>query len=132
MKMEPYHGLTVCCLYGYFPANELQNRTGLSGWSGRADTLYLDIACWGSLGDFCMESICKGQTVRVVGRIKNSTYKSPDGSREYSRFSILAQHITFRQRKQNGEGEKEEEITLNAGNEDNAALLAEPIVVYEY
>ena len=76
-----------------------------------ADTHYLDIACWGSLGDFCMESICKGQTVRVVGRIKNSTYKSPDGSREYSRFSILAQHITFRQRKQNGEGEKEEEIT---------------------
>ncbi len=95
-----------------------------------ADTLYLDIACWGSLGDFCMESITKGQTVRVVGRIKNSTYKSPDGSREYSRF--LAQHITFRQRKQNGEGEKEEEITLNAGSEDNAALLAEPIVIYEY
>ena len=97
-----------------------------------ADTLYLDIACWGSLGDFCLESIAKGQTVRVVGRIKNSTYKSPDGSREYSRFSILAQHITFRQRKQSGEGEGEEEITLNAGSEENAALLAEPIVVYEY
>lgn len=97
-----------------------------------ADTLYLDIACWGSLGDFCLESIAKGQTVRVVGRIKNSTYKSSDGSREYSRFSILAQHITFRQRKQSGEGEGEEEITLNAGSEENSALLAEPIVVYEY
>lgn len=103
--------------------------------SGRwlADTLYLDIACWGSLGDFCLDSIQKGQTVRVVGRIKNSTYKSPDGSREYSKCSILAQHITFRQRKQTKEGVNDEEVTLNAGSEDdNAALLAEPIVVYEY
>ena len=38
LKMEPYHGLTVCCLYGYFPANELRNRTGLPRWPEQADS----------------------------------------------------------------------------------------------
>ena len=38
LEMEPYHGLTVYCLYGYFPANELQNRTGLPRWPEQADS----------------------------------------------------------------------------------------------
>ena len=38
LEMEPYHGLTVCCLYGCFPANELQNRTGLPRWPEQADS----------------------------------------------------------------------------------------------
>lgn len=38
LEMEPYHGLMVCCLYGCFPANELQNRTGLPRWPEQADS----------------------------------------------------------------------------------------------
>lgn len=103
------------------------------------DTMFMDVLAWGALGRKVMELIPKGTTVRVVGRLKVSLYRSRDGLKDFSRPSIVAQHIEFRRRR--GEAEAEgrgpaedgEDITLNAeGGDENAGALAEPVVIYEY
>lgn len=103
------------------------------------DTLFMDVLAWGGLGRKVMELIPKGTTVRVVGRLKVSLYKSRDGAREYSRPSIVAQHIEFRRRRNadivegHGASGDVEDITLNAeGGDENTSSLSEPVVIYEY
>ncbi len=56
---------------------------------------YFDIATFGSLADTCEKWCPKGRGIRVVGRLKQSTWKSEDGV-NHSKVEVVAEHIEFK------------------------------------
>ncbi|MFI3257222.1 MAG: single-stranded DNA-binding protein [Spirochaetales bacterium] len=56
---------------------------------------FFDVDVWGKLTDICMKSTSKGRGVRVVGRLKQSRWKSEDGKNN-SKIAIIAEHIEFK------------------------------------
>lgn len=91
------------------------------------ETLYMDVLAWGNLGDACVAMLAKGLCVRVVGRLKSSSFKCKDGAERQS-CSIVAQHVEFKLPK--GTGHDEKEVSINAGEDDGE--VHEPVVIYEY
>lgn len=91
----------------------------------KVETFFLDIASWGELGEKVLEEIKVGTLVRVIGRLRPSVWTDKDG-KERTRFQLVAQHIEFNRRYKGG---KEQEVTLEAREEDEAR---EPVVIYSY
>ncbi len=99
------------------------------------EELFIDVLAWGELGARCIELIGKGMTVRVAGRLKVSSYKSKDGTKDFSKPAVLAQTVEFRRKKVASDGTQqteEEDISLNNEGGKDAQAISEPVVIYEY
>ena len=95
----------------------------------------MDVLAWGDLGARCIELIGKGMTVRVAGRLKVSSYKSKDGTKDYTRPAVLAQTVEFRRKKVSPDGTQqteEEDVSLNIDGGKDAQAISEPVTIYEY
>ena len=103
------------------------SRTREGEWE--EETLFMDVLASGELGQKCLDSLEKGMLVRAMGRLRASSFIRKGDERPTVRFSISAQHIEFRRRRSDGSGE--EEVALNA-SDDDSPVLSEPLVVYEY
>ena len=65
---------------------------------------YFDITTWSRLADVCGEYLKKGRGVRVVGRLKQDRWTSPEGQTR-SKVSIVAEPVEFTpQLKKDGDG----------------------------
>jgi single-strand DNA-binding protein len=70
---------------------------------------YFDITTWSRLAEVCGEYLKKGRGVRVVGRLKQDRWTSPEGQAR-SKIQIVAEHVEFKpQMKKDGEGKGGEE-----------------------
>lgn len=49
---------------------------GADGQWQDGDPCYMEVQCWGALGDNVCATVCKGMTVIVVGRIVQSTWEA--------------------------------------------------------
>jgi len=56
---------------------------------------FFDVESWSRLAEACYSKGHKGRGVRVVGRLKEDRWNSPDG-KSHSRVSIVAEHVEFR------------------------------------
>ncbi len=70
---------------------------------------YFDITTWARLAEVCGEYLKKGRGVRVVGRLKQDRWTSPEGQAR-SKVEIVAEHVEFKpQMKKDGDPAVEEE-----------------------
>jgi len=59
----------------------------------KPDPSYFYVYVFGPVADACMQYLKKGRGVRVVGRLKQQSWRAYDGWRE--RIFIIAEHIEF-------------------------------------
>jgi single-strand DNA-binding protein len=66
---------------------------------------YFDVTTWARLAEVCGEYLKKGRGVRVVGRLKQDRWTSPEGQAR-SKVLIVAEHVEFKPqlKKQDGDG----------------------------
>ena len=81
---------------------------------------YFDVTTWSRLAEVCGESLSEGRGVRVVGRLKQDRWTSPEGQGR-SKVSIVAEHVEFKpQLKKDGDGKDGE-----AGASEASAEVAD-------
>ena len=66
---------------------------------------FFDVEAYGNMAEYCGEKAKKGRGVRVVGRLKQDTWKDPEG-KFASRVYVVAEHIEYKPMKK-AEEEKE-------------------------
>jgi len=66
---------------------------------------FFDVEAYGNMAEYCGEKAKKGRGVRVVGRLKQDTWKDPEG-KFASRVYVVAEHIEYKPIKK-AEEEKE-------------------------
>ena len=59
---------------------------------------FFDIEAYGKMAEYCGEKAKKGRGVRVVGRLKQDTWKDNDG-KTASRVYVVAEHIEYKPEK---------------------------------
>ena len=76
---------------------------------------YFDVTTWSRLAEVCGEYLKKGRGVRVVGRLKQDRWNSPEGQGR-SKVSIVAEHVEFKPqlKGKDGDGKDEEEAGADA------------------
>ena len=74
---------------------------------------FFDVETWSRLAEACYAKAKKGRGVRVVGRLKQDRWNSPDG-KLCSKVSIVAEHVEFRP-----EFKKDEKSAAETASEEN-------------
>jgi single-strand DNA-binding protein len=65
---------------------------------------FFEVTTWARLAEVCGEYLKKGRGVRVVGRLKQDRWTSPEGQAR-SKIQIVAEHVESKpQMKKNGDG----------------------------
>ena len=75
---------------------------------------FFEVTTWARLAEVCGEYLKKGRGVRVVGRLKQDRWTSPEGQAR-SKIQIVAEHVEFKpQVKKNGDGKDDEGAEADA------------------
>ena len=69
---------------------------------------FFEVTTWSRLAEVCGEYLKKGRGVRVVGRLKQDRWTSPEGQSR-SKVQIVAEHVEFKPQFKKGEGKDGEE-----------------------
>jgi single-strand DNA-binding protein len=86
---------------------------------------YFDITTWSRLAEVCGEYLKKGRGVRVVGRLKQDRWTTPEGQTR-SKILIVAEHVEFKpQLKKDGGGKDDEAAAAEAPAEASAETADE-------
>ena len=56
---------------------------------------YFDIESYGNIAQYAKDKALKGRGVRVVGRLKQDTWKDSEG-KSHSKVYVIAEHIEYR------------------------------------
>jgi len=75
---------------------------------------FFDVEAYGNMAEYCGEKAKKGRGVRVVGRLKQDTWKDPDG-KFASRVYVVAEHIEYKPIKKADAEEAAESKSETAG-----------------
>lgn len=59
------------------------------------DVSYFDISTFGPMAELCEKWCPKGRGIRVVGRLKQSVWKTEEGKNK-SKIEIIAEHVEFK------------------------------------
>ena len=70
---------------------------------------FFDVECFGKSAEYCQKKAIKGRGVRVVGRLKQDSWKDNSGKSQ-SRVFVVAEHIEYKPvaNKQDSSSEKAE------------------------
>jgi len=73
------------------------------------EVAFFDVTTWSRLAEVCGEYLKKGRGVRVVGRLKQDRWTSPEGQGR-SKVTIVAEHVEFKPnlKGKDGDGKDEE------------------------
>lgn len=90
------------------------------------ESSFFDVEAYGNMAEYCQSKAKKGRGVRVVGRLKQDTWKDPDG-KFASKVYVVAEHIEYKP-------VKKTEASEAASPENNTAVPektaeAEPVTV---
>ena len=80
------------------------------------EVAFFDVTTWSRLAEVCGEYFKKGRGVRVVGRLKQDRWTSPEGQGR-SKISIVAEHVEFKPNLKGKDGD---------GKDDNAEVEGRP------
>ena len=80
-----------------------------------SESSFFDVEAYGNMAEYCESKAKKGRGVRVVGRLKQDTWKDPDG-KFASKVYVVAEHIEYKPMKkpEAAETAKEPEATEKA------------------
>ncbi len=70
---------------------------------------FFDVEAYGNMAEYCEAKAKKGRGIRVVGRLKQDTWKDPDG-KFASRVYVVAEHIEYKPVKKTESSEAAESI----------------------
>ena len=62
---------------------------------GVEEVSFFDVECYGKLAEHCAKKGTKGRGVRVVGRLKQNTWKDETG-KTHSKVLVIAEHIEYK------------------------------------
>ncbi|MBO5481869.1 MAG: single-stranded DNA-binding protein [Spirochaetaceae bacterium] len=62
---------------------------------GVEEVSFFDVECYGKLAEHCAKKGTKGRGVRVVGRLKQNTWKDENG-KTHSKVLVIAEHIEYK------------------------------------
>lgn len=65
------------------------------------EVAFFEVTTWSRLAEVCGEYLKKGRGVRVVGRLKQDRWTSPEGQGR-SKISIVAEHVEFKPQMKEG------------------------------
>ena len=85
---------------------------------------FFDVEAYGNMAEYCGEKAKKGRGVRVVGRLKQDTWKDPDG-KFASRVYVVAEHIEYKPIKK---ADAEEETAAESAAESKSETAGEAAV----
>ena len=60
-----------------------------------SEASFFDVEAYGNMAEYCEAKAKKGRGVRVVGRLKQDTWKDPDG-KFASKVYVVAEHIEYK------------------------------------
>lgn len=87
---EPTAGFKVCTIP--LAVNRFyKNKAG----EGVNEVSYFNVETYGKMAEICMTKCEKGRGMRVVGRLKQDRWVTPEGKKT-SRVSIIAEHVEFK------------------------------------
>ena len=79
---------------------------------------FFDVEAYGNMAEYCEQKAKKGRGVRVVGRLKQDTWKDESG-KTVSKIYVVAEHIEYKPVKKTEEKAAEKA----AGTEEKAAEI---------
>ncbi len=88
------------------------------------ESSFFDVEAYGNMADYCGEKAKKGRGVRVVGRLKQDTWKDNNG-KTASRIYVVAEHIEYKPMKKTETSEEKPEAKTN---ESSPAAESAPAV----
>ena len=92
---------------------------------------FFDVEAYNQVAEYCSKKATKGRGVRVVGRLKQDTWKDTSG-KTASRIYVVAEHIEYKPEKKTNENE--EKASATAETTEQVAVeekQAEPVPVEE-
>ncbi|SRR6056297_1617060 len=115
-------GKPVCTL------SVASNRYYKKDEENKKETSFFNVETWAKLADNCNQYLNKGRGVRVVGRLKQDRWTSPEGQNR-ERIKIVAEHIDFKPQFKKDPVAPEEESELPAAKtqEDDDQELLEAV-----
>lgn len=71
------------------------NRTigGQNGTERREETTFLDVTCWGRLGEIAAQYLAKGRPVFIEGRLQMDSWEDKQTGQKRSRIRIIAENM---------------------------------------
>jgi single-strand DNA-binding protein len=81
---------------------------------------FFEVTTWSRLAEVCGEYLKKGRGVRVVGRLKQDRWTSPEGQAR-SKISIVAEHVEFKPQLKGKDGDGKDESATEAEGKAEAA-----------
>ena len=102
--LEPSEGFKVCKLS--IAVNRFyKNKNDQAA----EEVSFFDVECFGKSAEYCQKKAIKGRGVRVVGRLKQDSWKDNSGKSQ-SRVFVVAEHIEYKPvaNKQDSSSEKAE------------------------
>jgi single-strand DNA-binding protein len=82
---------------------------------------FFEVTTWSRLAEVCGEYLKKGRGVRVVGRLRQDRWNSPEGQPR-SKVSIVAEHVEFKPQLKGKEGDgKDPSAAETEGKADESA-----------
>ena len=89
-----------------------------------SEVSFFDVEAYGKMAEVCEMKAKKGRGIRVVGRLKQDTWKNNDG-KSCSRVYVVAEHVEFKPVKKTTEEAEVKEATAEA--ETTAQTEAVPV-----
>ena len=86
---------------------------------GVEEVSFFDVEVYGRTAEFCQTRGVKGRDVRVVGRLKQDTWKDENGKTQ-SKVYVIAEHIEYKPIQKKGEtptSEKEVNVSVKVEKE---------------
>ena len=88
--LEPSEGFKVCKLS--IAVNRFyKNKNDQAA----EEVSFFDVECFGKSAEYCQKKAIKGRGVRVVGRLKQDSWKDNSGKSQ-SRVFVVAEHIEYK------------------------------------
>ena len=88
--LEPSEGFKVCKLS--IAVNRFyKNKNDQAA----EEVSFFDVECFGKSAEYCQKKAIKGRGVRVVGRLKQDSWKDNSGKSQ-SRVFVIAEHIEYK------------------------------------
>lgn len=71
------------------------NRTigGQNGSERREETTFLDVTCWGRIGEIAAQYLAKGRPVFIEGRLQMDSWEDKQTGQKRSRIRIIAENM---------------------------------------
>ena len=84
-----------------------------------SEASFFDVEAYNQVAEWCGKQATKGRGVRVVGRLKQDTWKDSNG-KTASRIYVVAEHIEYKPVKKTEAAEAEKKTEENAAAEESA------------